>query len=263
MAVKLFQMRQQPGFFRPLAAQVRDTKAMHFGGRVSPNRPDPMEELGQRARALRIAVAGLVAQPHLEDWGVSGWMSAERTIGDASVTVSATLSRMYTVWRNPVDRNDPINLADLTDEVRRGLDQLVPDDLPVWIVRQRDRMRFPTIWEAVYTHWFVPGEMDSIERTDLGDLLVSHVDHVLQNLYRAEYGLGDPTAEHGQHLVQRDAVTKFDVVVDGQALDGVTIDTNPFVLGLAARLADGRVLTAVLPRALLDLIVLEFTDNTQ
>jgi hypothetical protein len=124
-------------------------------------------------------------------------------------------------------------------------------------------MRFPTIWEAVYTHWFAPGEMDSIERTDPGDLLVSHVDHVLQNLYRAEYGLGDPTAEHGQHLVQRDAVTKFDVVVDGQALDGVTIDTNPFVLGIGARLVNGRVLTAVLPRALLDLIVLEFTDNAQ
>lgn len=234
---------------------------MHFGGRVEPDRPDPMDELRQRASGLGIAAAGLVPQPHLEDWGISGWMSDERNVGGSSVTESATLSRMYTVWRNPDNRDDPINLADLTDEVRRSLDRPVVTDLPVWIVRQRDRMRFPTMWEAVRTHWFARGEADSIDTTDPGDLLTSHVDHVLHNQYRSEHGLGDPTAERWEPLVQRHAIVKCDAVVDGQMLDGVTIDTDPFVLGLGARLGDGRVLTAVLPRNMLELIVLEFADN--
>lgn len=236
---------------------------MHFGGRVGPDQPDPMEERRQQARALGIEAAGLVPQRHLEDWGVSGWTSHERTVGDASVTTSVTLSRMYTVWRNPDDHADPINLADLTDEVRLSLREPVPNDLPVWIARHRDRMRFPTIWEAVDTHWFAPNETDPASSRDPGGLLVSHVDHILRNQFRGENGHDGSAAERGQHLIQHDAVTKSGVIVNGQAIDGVMIDTNPFVLGLAAELVDGRVLTAVLPRNLLELVVLEFVDNAQ
>jgi hypothetical protein len=50
---------------------------MHFGGVISADEPDPMLELRATIRALGFGVAGLVAQPHLEDLGAAGLVTSE------------------------------------------------------------------------------------------------------------------------------------------------------------------------------------------
>jgi hypothetical protein len=234
---------------------------MHFAERVGPDRPDPMETWRERARALGISVAGLAPQPNLEDWGISGVQADERTDNRRPVLQSASFSRMYTVFRNPDDRDDPVNRADVDEALREALDRPVPDDLPEWMVRLRERMLYPMLWDAVRTHWFAAAETGQ-EQRDVADLLTAHVDHVLRNRFRAEHGLGDPIPERWASLVQREAVRAGDVVVGGAvATGGAIIDTDPFVIGLGAPLADGRVLTAVLPRTLLGLVTVQFVAD--
>ena len=41
---------------------------------------------------------------------------------------STTLT--YTLWRNPADRDAPVNIADLTEEMRASLDVEPPWPLP-------------------------------------------------------------------------------------------------------------------------------------
>jgi len=231
---------------------------MHYGGRAPADRPDPRDDLRSQARSLGLHAAALVPQRHLEDWGISGLQASQDGGPGEMTTRSVTLSRMYTVWRNPDDHADPVNLRPLDDDLRRMQEETIPDDLPAWIVWMRDRGRYPSLWEAVHTHWSAPEETTA----DLPALLTAHVDHVLHNSFRREYGLGDPTEEPWTRLVQRSAVQSADVIVDGAVVEGgMMIDTDAFVFGVDAPLPDGRILTAVLSRDLLDLVTLEFVAD--
>ncbi|RIJ50970.1 hypothetical protein DZG00_10685 [Clavibacter lycopersici] len=205
--------------------------------------------------------AGLVPQRHLEDWGISGLNSSERMVDGEPVTTSIRLSRFYTVLRDPDDLDDPVDLRPLDADLRRMQAEETPDDLPDWMAWMRDRGRFPQLWEAVQTHVIGAGAADG-EPGEVAPLLASHVDYVLHNAFREEHGLGDPTDHPWVRLAHRDDARPADVVVDGAVVPGgMVIDADAFVVGVGAPLADGRVVTAVVPRAHLDLITLELVAD--
>lgn len=62
-----------------------------------------------------------------------------------------TVSMSATLWRNPVNKSDPVNLADLDEATRRALDEVPPWPRPAWLVESVERMRYPMLWEAVQT----------------------------------------------------------------------------------------------------------------
>jgi hypothetical protein len=114
---------------------------MDFGGVLGADTPDPELERRAAVRALGFDVAGLVAQRHLEDPGSLG----VQTSGSDGVLVSATVSRQYTLWRNPDDRADPVNRAALDDEQRRSLEEVPPWPRPGWLVASVERLRYPML----------------------------------------------------------------------------------------------------------------------
>lgn len=218
---------------------------MQFGGVIGADSPDPGEATRQQVQALGIGVAGLVAQPHVEDVGTLGLMSSQRTDDTGTHLVQATVSRSYTLWRNTADRADPVNLRALTPDERRSLDAAPIADRPGWMLRLIERMRYPFLWEAVQTHWTQGGGDAS-----LAEQLVAHVAYVLDNRYRDQHDLPS---------VDVRAVQPSSVLVDGVEREGSMLDTDPFVLGLAVTLDAERTMTAVLPRDDLPLLHVAFT----
>lgn len=53
------------------------------------------------------------------------------------------------------------------------------------------------------------------------------------------------------------------IVINGVSVPGAEVDTDPFVYGVGAQLATGGVVTAVLPRAELKSIQLQFTTRVK
>ncbi|PZE65667.1 hypothetical protein [Curtobacterium sp. MCBD17_021] len=224
---------------------------MDFGGVLGADAPDP--ELEQRAavRALGFDVAGLVAQRHLEDSGSLGVQTSESD----GMLVRATVSRQYTLWRNPDDRDDPVNLAVLDDERRRSLEEVPPWPRPDWLVATVERLRYPMLWEAVQTHRTAPDPT----RPTSAETLVQHVQYVLVNQYRDEHALPELTEHPWPTLVdERSVQSGHPVLVDGVERPGLLLDTDPFVLGIAAELDDERLVTAVFPRDELPLLTVAF-----
>jgi len=234
---------------------------MKFTGRASTDLPDPRAEWRDQAHELGVSAAGLVPQRHLEDWGISGLQTSQRTVAGEQVTQPVTLSRFYTVLRNPDDLEDPANLRPLDDALRRMQAEAVPDDLPEWMVWMRHRGRFPQLWEAVQTH-YPPAGVSAADALGVAGLLASHADYVLHNVFREESGLGDFTEHPWVRLVHRDGAQPAAVVVDGEVVTGgLRIDSNELVVAVGAPLVDGRVVTAVVSRAHLDLVTLDFVAD--
>lgn len=215
-----------------------------------------MEGNRAAAAALGVRVAGLAPQWHLEDWGVSGMTTTQSGISAGAQTTGASFSRMYTFWANPADRSDPANLAVLDENTRSAMDVSESVALPEWIERQRQRIRYPSLWEAVHTHWLADGDAPR----DPAELLRHHVDYVLHNQFRDEYGI-DPLAPGWNELVSPAAVQQALMNIDGVALPGFMIDTDAFVFGIGAPLADGRVVTAVIDRSFLSDVRVEFVSD--
>jgi hypothetical protein len=200
------------------------------------------------AASFAVPLLTLVAQASIEEAYVG---TTSDTENQRVVLESATLT--YTLWRNPADRGDPINLAPLTDEMRASLDAEPPSPLPNWMLQLRARMRYPQLWEAVRTTHISDGTTwHTVEAA-----LVEHVNNLVRNMYRDERVRGsfpgeliDPATEghiqHGTHIS-----------IDGAEVPGMRLDTDPHVLGVAADLGD-RILTAVIPREHLPYIRLEF-----
>lgn len=61
---------------------------------------------------MPIPVMGLTPQPSLEDTNSVGVSYGLDDRGYNEMTASIT----YTLWRNPDDRSDPVNLADLDEK---------------------------------------------------------------------------------------------------------------------------------------------------
>lgn len=223
---------------------------MRIAGYVAEDAPDPWDAVRVRVAELGLAAAGLVPQPHLEDRGVQGISeSRHQDLDGPEVLEEVTLSRSYTLWRHPEDRDDPRNLAVLDAATRASLDGPPERPLPPWLLEERRRMRYPVLWEAVQTHWTARG----VEARGESDRLVEHAGYVLQNRFRVELGLSATEQDPGR-LVSPKALQASTVRVDGAARAALLLDTDPFVLALATTLDDGRVVTVVLPRDELPLI---------
>mgnify|MGYP005989909441 CR=1 FL=1 len=216
--------------------------------------PDPRVEQAKRLKLMPIPVMGLVSQPSLEDADTVSLTSGEDDRGYSEMAASVT----YTLWRNPADRSDPINLADPNEQARRAIDVVPQWPRPAWLVEQVQRMLYPQLWEAVRTTW----HRDPSPRTSLHSVLVEHVNHILTNRYRQELGLSEGSWDQPALAVtDRMVNAQAGVLVNGVEVPGAEVDTNPNVYGIGAELAGGGVVTAVLPRAELKLIQVQFATR--
>lgn len=222
---------------------------MEFAGVVPHDAPDPRLDRKAAQAHLPIPLVELVEQPHVEstEFGIGSTTDPH----GASQLVGSVTS---TLWREPGDKADPRNLADLDDATRASLDEVPPWPRPAWLIEQVDRMRYPRLWEAVRTTW----RREDQEAETLEAMLVSHANHVLRNQFKAELNLGirqrDSPALTTESAVRRG----IDLMVDGETVSGIQIDTDPHVYAVGATLPHGGILTAVVPREHLELIDLRF-----
>lgn len=227
---------------------------MRVTGILPEDAPDPRAEQAERLKLMPIPVMGLVSQPSLEDTDTVGLVYSQDARGYSEMTASVT----YTLWRNPADRSDPVNLADVNQQVRRAIESVPPWPRPAWLVEQVRRLRYPQLWEAVRTTW----HRDPSQRTSVRSVLVDHVNHILMNQYRQELGLSDtPWDQPAPAVTDRMVNDRVSVVVNGVEVPGAEVDTDPFAYGIGAELAGGGVVAAVLPRAELKRIQVQFTTR--
>jgi hypothetical protein len=228
---------------------------MRVTGILPEDAPDPRVEQAEGLKLMPIPVMGLVSQPSLEETDTVGLAYGQDDRGYSEMTASVT----YTLWRNPIDRSDPINLADLDEQARRAMEAVPPWPRPAWLVEQVERMRYPQLWEAVRTTW----NRDASERSSVRSVLVDHVNYILMNQYRQELGLSDnPWDQPAPVVTDRMVNDRVGVLVNGVEVAGAELDTDPFVYGIGAELAGGGVVTAVLPRAELNRIQVQFTTRS-
>src|SRR6478736_965145 len=224
---------------------------MDFEGVIGEDTPDPMTAQWERIAQWPVPVFGLIPQPTIETFGPS-------TIGhgsDGSGLRNAQVGLSYVVIRNPANRADPANLADLDEDVKRALDEVPPWPLPTWLIQQNERQRYPMLWEAVRTSWY----RDAAGRPSLDDALVEHITHVLNNTFRRERGLEGrlrgltPAPDLTTTSVQHDAVLR----IDGGDHRAVRIDTDPHTFAIGAAIDDSTLVTVVVTRDELPYLQLE------
>ena len=235
---------------------------MRFVGFVPEDAPDPRVEQAERLAAMPVAVVGLVPQASLEESPLLNSQSSSGSDGTTQMSVSVN----YTLWRNPADRSDPVNLAEIDeallqtidDAKREALGAPSPHPRPAWMLEQIEQMRYPSIWEAVRTDWHrEPSELSEPRR-----LLVEHANYVLMNRFRRELGLGDITSDRFQERLGVRAVNeRGPVLLDGAEVPAIEIDTDPFVYAVGFERGEGVMVTAVIPRDDLEYVTLEFATR--
>lgn len=227
---------------------------MRFEGILPEDAPDPRIERAGLLKLMPIPVMGLVPQASLEDTDDVGFRSGADDRGYFELAASVT----YILWRNPKDHSDPISLADLDADRRRAIEDVPPWPRPAWLVEQVRQMRYPQLWKAVRTTW----HRDPSERHSVGDMLVDHVNYILVNQYPQEHGLnGNPWDRPTLDVTVRAVNSRVSVLVDGVEVPAAEIDTDPFVYGIGAAV-EGGVVTAVLPRAELEHIRIQFATRS-
>ncbi|MCC9146829.1 MULTISPECIES: hypothetical protein [unclassified Arthrobacter] len=227
---------------------------MRLVGIIPEDAPDPRAEWAENLKRMPIPVLGLIPQPALEDTDLVSLNSVMDERGYSEMTASIT----YTLWRNPDDRSDPVNLADLDEETRRAIEEVPPWPRPPWLIEQVERMQYPQLWEAVRTTWHREPSEHSLQ-----SLLADHVNHILMNQYRQElWPGGKPWDQHAPAVTGRMVNGQARTVVNGVDVPGAEVDTDPFVYGIGTRLAGGGVVTAVLPRAELKRIQVRFATRS-
>jgi hypothetical protein len=146
---------------------------MRAAGILPEDAPDPRAEWAESLKLMPIPVMGLRPQPALEDTNSVGVSYGLDDRGYNEMTASIT----YTLWRNPDDRSDPVNLADLDEKTRTSIEEVPPWPRPPWLIEQVERLRYPQLCEAVRTTWHrTPSERSSVQ-----SLLADHVNHILMN----------------------------------------------------------------------------------
>ncbi|MCZ9882721.1 hypothetical protein [Arthrobacter sp. B2a2-09] len=226
---------------------------MRFEGVIPEDAPDPRLEQARRLELMPIGIMGLVPQPSLEDPDMVGIQYGQDSRGYNEMSASIT----YTLWRNPADRSDPINLAELDEQMRRSIEDIPPWPRPAWLVEGVQRMRYPQLWEAVRTTW----HREASERSSPARVLADHMNHILINRYRREWMGGITWDRYAGDTGGRPANREVSVWIDGVQVQGLEIDTDPIVYGVGASLGQGGVVTAVLPRDELDYIRIEFAKR--
>jgi hypothetical protein len=223
---------------------------MDYSDRDPRDVPEP-KTVDDAADEFGLAVMTLVPQVSIAELGVS--TVAHSRDGAARVTDSVAIS--FTVWRNPKDRTDPGNLADIADEVLASLDVPTARPLPAWMRDRLELMKYPTIWEGVMTTRRT-GPSVTVEQT-----LVDHANHVLRNTF-AELRVSDALPGELDLPVGAQNVEPTRLIIDGSEMSGVTIGSDPHIVAVGADLGD-RILTAVLARDHLPFLTLEFSTRVR
>jgi hypothetical protein len=222
---------------------------MQFAGVLPEDAPDPRFEQEQLLNSMPIAVYEFAAQRSVEvtDIGVSS-----RTDGRGMNMMTASVSA--TLWRNPDDKSDPVNLADLDEQTRRSIEEVPPWPRPAWLIESVERMRYPRLWDAVQTTW----HRDEPEYSTLAYLVVHHANHLLMNHFREQLGLGMHDWDCPALTSERVVTPRVGVVIDDITVTGAEIDTDPYVYAIGAHLPSGGTLTAVIFREHLPFVDLRF-----
>lgn len=208
-----------------------------------------MVQQWERIDEMPFRVFGLAPRSGLEEMCPSGFGSGSDAAGIRDGHVGLT----YAVFRNPANRSDPANFAELDDPIREALEQRPPWPLPAWYLRQLDLQRYPMLWEAIRTSWYRDAAAPSID-----EVLVDHTNYILMNQFRVERGLVGsigslpPAPDVTAISVQRDATLR----VDGIDRQAVRIDTDPHVFAIGATVGDTLV-TIVVDRDELPHLTLE------
>ncbi|WES65988.1 hypothetical protein P0L94_07915 [Microbacter sp. GSS18] len=226
---------------------------MEFEGVMGVDAPDPMDAQWERIARWPVLVFGLAPQPTIEMFGLSSFGGGS----DGSGLRRAHVGVSYVVIRNPADRADPANLAELDEDVQLALDEVPPWPRPKWLIEQTDRQRYPMLWEAVRSSWY----RDTARRPSLAEALVDHTTEVLNNSFRRERGLEGamgglpPAPDITIASVQHNAVLR----VDGIDRPAVLLDTDPHVVGIGTELDAATLVTVVLTRDEFRFVRLELT----
>jgi len=219
---------------------------MHFVDRDPKDFPPP-PSVDETAEQFAVPLMAFVQQPSLTELGVA-------TVGSSSGGGSTSLDSVaitYTWWRKPEDKDDPVNLADLTARERESLEAEPVRPLPDWMLEIRRLMQYPSIWEAIMTTRALDVEWQSPK-----SVLVDHANHILTNTFREQRVSGGfPGSLNAP--VREQHIEPFDVLVDGVNSPGMRIDSDSDVYALGANLGD-RKLTAVIAREYLPHVTLAF-----
>ncbi|MFE5409316.1 hypothetical protein [Microbacterium sp. NPDC056569] len=214
---------------------------MQFAGVLPEDAPDPRIQARRRLIDLPFPLMDLTPQPSIEDIGAPGF--AEGTDAKGRFQLSVSLS--YTLWRNPDDRSDPVNLRELDPQERAAIDDVPPWPRPSWLIEYVETMRYPRLWEAVRTSW----NRDASEYTTLSRQLIDHANYILMNEFREELGLPPGPTDDGPWQVGPSSVNAAATLeIDGHAVPAAEIDTDPFVYAIGAQLDHDVVTTVVVPR---------------
>jgi hypothetical protein len=222
---------------------------MHFSD-VNPKDIPPPPTVDEVAGLFSVPMMSFVSQPSLQELAVGTTGSSSN--GGEMALDSVTLT--YTLWRNPRDRTDPANLADLSDSEREALEAPPVRPLPDWMMERRELMRYPMLWEAVMTTRGSDAEWQTPEST-----LVRHVNHVLMNTFREQRVVGGIPGELDSPVTERH-IQPVALPVDGVDVAGMRIDTDPNVYAVGADLGD-RILTAVVSREHLASVRMAFVSR--
>lgn len=214
---------------------------MRIVGLLPPDAPDPRIAAEARLQQIAFPVLGLEPQPALEDYGDIGFEESTGPSGLHELTVGLS----YLLRRDPAHPDDPINLVDPEDASRPELMVDPAWPRPEWLVRMTERMRYPHLWEAVWTTW----TRDRVGAADLPARLVHHANHVLMNRFHEELGVPFGAFDDPSWKVKESAVNPaVAITVDGVRFAASEIDTDPFVYAVGVTLDDARVATVVVPR---------------
>ncbi len=222
---------------------------MHFSDLDPMDLPAP-QTIDELAAAFAVPLMTFVAQPSLTE-SSAGAVSSSSNGGPLTLD---SVSVSYTLWRNPVDRDDPANLAELSESERLELDTPPSRPLPEWLTTTRALMRYPILWEAVMTTRMRRVEWQTPEST-----LVDHVNYVVTNTFRDQRVVGGFPGELDSPATERH-IERIAVSVDGVDVHGMRIDTDPNVYAVGVDLGD-RVLTAVVARDDLPHVTVAFATH--
>lgn len=217
---------------------------MHFANREPMDIPPP-PTVDTAAEMFGAPVIGFLAQPSLSELGVGTVGSS--TNGGPSTPESVAIS--YTLWRNPMDHDDPANLADLGEE--HSLEQEPRKPLPEWMLEFRKLARYPSLWEAVTTTRVRDMEWQTPE-----SVLVAHTNHILMNTFREQRVVGEFSGNLDSPVTACH-IERVSVPLDGVNVPGLRIDSDPHVYSVGADLGD-RIVTAVVARDYLPYLTLAF-----
>ncbi|MFC6704601.1 hypothetical protein [Flexivirga alba] len=224
---------------------------MEFRGVLPEDAPDPRIKQRRRLREMPVPVVGLAGQPSLEDTDLLSFIGVSDDAGYAELCVSVT----YTLLRNPADRSDPVNLAELDEKQRAAIVAVPPRPRPAWLIEEVQRRRYPQLREAVRTSW----SRARAGQVDLAQRLADHANDVLNNHYRQPTG---PEMRWASYVNGAEVRRSGTVLVDGVSIATVEIDTDSLVYAVGARTGPHTVVTAVLPRSELKYLDIAFTTRS-